>query len=82
MPAAAADLERPMTEKERNSMPIRITLEALEAGKIAAAYQGMSLSEYASHVLLEAANRDIEEGHRARSQPRSGRMRRPKGGDQ
>jgi predicted DNA binding CopG/RHH family protein len=78
MSAASATMGSVMTEKERNSMPIRITLEALEAGKIAAAYQGISLSEYASQVLLEAANRDIEEGHRARSQPRSGRSRRPR----
>lgn len=58
-------LDWPMTEKERNSMPIRIDNKALEAAKIAASYKGLTVAGYVSKVLLEVATRDIEEGHKA-----------------
>jgi hypothetical protein len=62
-------LERPMTERERRTMPVRIGVDALEAAKIAAAYKGISVVEYITRNILEVANRDIEEGHRARTEP-------------
>jgi hypothetical protein len=81
-------LERPMTQKARRGMPIRIEEKALEAARIAASYKGMTVMDYASKVLLDQALRDIEEGHRTWSggdtppptQPRP-KPRRPKGGD-
>ncbi len=73
-------LELPMTERERRTMPIRIDVTALEAAKIAAAYKGISVMEYASRVLLEAARKDIEEGHRSFSGPHPPKPRKPKGG--
>jgi len=74
-------LEIPMTERERRTMPIRIDVVALEAAKIAAAYQGISVMEYASRVLLEAARRDVEKGHQAFSGPSPIRKpRKAKGG--
>ena len=64
-----AVLELTMAEagSERRTMPIRIDVRALEAAKIAAAFKGVSVMEYASQVLLEAAERDIEQGYKARS---------------
>jgi hypothetical protein len=80
---ATGTLERTMAESERRSMPIRLGTEALEAAKIAAAYKGMTLSDYATRVLHEAALRDIEEGHKAFRaaglQPPTPPKRKPKG---
>lgn len=59
-------------------MAVKLTIEAIEAAKIAAAFKGMNLMEYASQVLLEAANRDIEEGYRVRSGGHPVQRRRPK----
>ncbi len=74
-------LDLPMTERERRTMPIRIDVVALEAAKIAAAYKGISVMEYASQVLLDAARKDIERGHQAFSAGSPPpRPRRPKGG--
>jgi hypothetical protein len=70
-----------MAESERRTMPIRIDVKALEAAKIAASYQKITVMEYASRVLLEAALKDIEEGHRAFSVPQSPKHRKQKGGD-
>jgi hypothetical protein len=62
----------PMAKREpkapKETMPVRLTIEALDAARIAASYQGLNLSEYASAALLEIANRDIERGHQARTQ--------------
>jgi hypothetical protein len=57
-----------MAEQERKTMPVRLGFEAIEAGKIAASIKGMSLAEYATAVLTEAANRDIDEWTMARAQ--------------
>ena len=57
-----------MTEPERRTMPVRLGYEAIEVGKIAASIRGMSLAEYATTVLIEAANRDIDEWTKARTQ--------------
>ncbi len=66
---------------ERKAMAVKLTIESIEAAKIAAAFKGMNLMEYASAVLLEQANRDIEEGYRDRSgEPKAPKRR--KGGDQ
>ncbi len=53
--------------EERKAMAVKLTIEAIEAAKIAAAFKGLNLMEYASAVLLEQANRDIEEGYRDRA---------------
>lgn len=54
----------------------------IEAAKIAAAFKGMSVMDYASRILLEQANRDIEEGYRNRmgsaSSPEEARPRHRK----
>jgi hypothetical protein len=55
-------------EPERNNMPVRLTRDAIAAAKIAASFKGMTLSQYASTVLVEAANRDIDAWTRARGQ--------------
>lgn len=60
-------LDGVMTESERRTMPVRIDVEALEAAKIAAAFKGISVVQYISAILLEQANKDIEEGYRTRS---------------
>ncbi len=69
--------------EDRKTMALKLTIEAIEAAKIAAAFKGLTLLEYASGVLLEAANRDIDEsykrrakGHLPEAQPRP----KPKGG--
>jgi hypothetical protein len=41
--------------------PVRLGIEAIEAANIAASLKGMTLTEYATQVLLETANRDIDE---------------------
>lgn len=69
----------PMAKRDpkeaKETMPVRLTMEALDAARIAASFQGLTLSEYASAALLEAANRDIEKGYQARTQavPKKGR---------
>jgi hypothetical protein len=60
-------MEEPMTEPERKTMPVRLGLEAIEAAKIAGSLKGLSLAEYATAVLLERANRDIDEFSQARA---------------
>jgi hypothetical protein len=62
-----------MAEKERKTMPVRLGLEAIEAAKIAGSLRGMSLAEYATVVLLEAANRDIDQWSQTRVQTRAKR---------
>jgi len=57
-----------MSEQEQKATSIRIELKAVEVARVAAAYKGLSMAEYITGVVLEAANRDIEEGYRARGQ--------------
>jgi hypothetical protein len=52
-------------------MPVRLGTEAIEAAKIAASLKGMTMSDYATAVLLEAANRDIDEWSKARVQAKT-----------
>jgi hypothetical protein len=61
-------LDGTMAERERKTMPVRLGYEAIEAAKIAGSLKGMSLAEYATAVLLEAANRDIDEFSKARAE--------------
>jgi len=70
-----AILSRKMAEPKTTS--VKLTMEAVEAARIAAAFRGKTLYEYASEVLLAAANRDIEEGYRERQ---AGSPARPKKG--
>ncbi len=64
-------------QMDQRTTSMRITVEAVEAAKIAAAYKGLSMMDYVAGIVLEAANRDIEEGHRTRSAP----AKRRKGGE-
>ena len=76
-------LDLPMADREHKTMSIRIGVEALEAAKIAAAFKGMTVMDYVTRLVLEAANRDIEEGYRARAAghpPHPPKPRRPKSG--
>ena len=75
---ATALLRSTMAEQKTTS--VKLTQEAVDAAKIAAAFKGVALYEYASEILLAAANRDIEEGYRQRqggpadaSKPRKGK---------
>src|SRR5262249_10749914 len=56
-----------MTERERKTMPVRLGHEAIEAAKIAGSLKGMSLAEYATAVLPQPANRDIDQWTQARA---------------
>ena len=56
-----------MTERKPRGVLTRMMPEALEAAKIAAAFSGERLMDYITRIVLEAARRDIEEGHRKRS---------------
>lgn len=47
-------------------MPVRLGNEAIEAAKKAAGLNGETLTSYATRVLLEAANRDIDKFVRER----------------
>jgi hypothetical protein len=62
-----AILECEMAGKGKDSMPVRLENKAIEAAKIAASFRGETLTAYASRVLLEVANRDIDEFVKARS---------------
>jgi hypothetical protein len=58
-------------------MPVRLGKEAIAAAKKAAALKGKSLTDYATAVLLAAANRDIdafvrEQTSKAKKQPKDG----------
>ena len=53
---------------ERKTMPVRLGYEAIKAAKVAGSLRGMSLAEYATTVLLERANQDIDEWSKARAQ--------------
>lgn len=68
-----------MSESDRQDQPIRIGKEALKAAKIAAGYKDMSMKDWVTKVILEAAARDIEEGHRLYSQANPPKGKRPKG---
>jgi hypothetical protein len=61
-----------MADQERRTMPVRLGHKAIEAAKIAGSLRGMSLAEYATTVLLEAANRDIDAYSKARVKAKSG----------
>ena len=61
--------ETQMSDKDQKTTSMRIGIEVVEAAKIAAAFKGVTMMEYVSKVVLEAANRDIEEGYKSRSAP-------------
>ena len=65
----ALAVESQMAEKEQKATSIRIALDAVESAKIAAAYKGMTVMDYVTQLVRESAARDIEEGHRLRSNP-------------
>jgi hypothetical protein len=65
----ATVLDDVMAESERKpTTPVRLEHDAIETAKVAASLKGMTLMEYASAVLLEVANRDIDEYAKARSE--------------
>jgi hypothetical protein len=59
--------ESEMADKERTNMPIRIAIDALKSAKIAASLKEMSVADYVSNLVREAANADIAAWHRAQS---------------
>ena len=65
-----------MGDNGQKTMSIRLNVDALESAKIAAAYRGKTVMEYVSEMVLEGANRDIEESHRARSIPPKARAKK------
>lgn len=52
---------------EKKPIPIKLRSEAVEAAKIAASFKGISMMDYASELLLAAANRDIDEAIKERA---------------
>jgi len=69
-----AILEDEMTR--RDTMPVRLGPEAIEAAKKAASLKGMTLTDYATAVLLESANRDLDEF--AKSRVKASKIKREK----
>ena len=54
-----------MAEPDGKTRPVRIGLEALEVAKVAAAFKGVSVVQYVTRIVREAADRDIEEWYQA-----------------
>jgi hypothetical protein len=67
-------------QSKKPMMPVRLGAEALEVAKKAASLQGMSLAEYATAVLLEAANRDLDRWSAARAQAVTKKAKKLEGG--
>jgi hypothetical protein len=63
-------VEVEMAKSEAGPGMIRVTGEVIQAVRIAAGFAGVSITAYASRVLLEAAERDIEAGYKARQKPK------------
>lgn len=59
MPAVATAT----VSKKRVDVLTRIMPDALRKARIACEYKGMTVVEYVSRVVMEAADRDIKEGH-------------------
>jgi hypothetical protein len=74
-------LEDEMTRKGQTSMPVRLDMDAIEAAKIAASFKGETLTAYASRVLLEVANQDIDEFVKTRSKKAKREKSPETGGD-
>lgn len=51
----------------RNDVSVKMDTEVVEQCRIAAAFKGMSLSEYMSEAMREASARDIDEGYARRA---------------
>lgn len=68
---ATATPERTVAKKRTAKAPpeaapyelTRVSSKALEVARIACAYEGMSLAEYLSRVILDVASRDADKGH-------------------
>jgi len=60
--AAEAKAGKPRGKTASNA--VRITREAIEAARIAAAFKGLTVSEYVSGVVLARALKDVDEGYR------------------
>ena len=54
-----ATLEQPMARQQ--TMPVRLSVAAIEAAKQAAGIKKKRLTDYCSEVILEHASRDIDE---------------------
>ena len=54
--------------EKKSTMPIRLTLEALDAARIAASLKGMSVLDYASEILLERATQESDQWSLARAE--------------
>jgi hypothetical protein len=55
--------------EEPKSVPMRISVEAITQARIASGIRGVSMVQYMSQVILEAAARDIEEFRRGGAPP-------------
>ena len=65
--------DRKMAKKKSdNPTSLGIDPDVLDLVKIAAAFEGLSAKEYASRILREHANRDIEKGYKQRAKPAGG----------
>lgn len=65
-----------MEKVKAETTSIRLHIEAVEAAKIAASFKGLSVVDYASALLLEQANLDIEQGYKDRSQSKPAKAKR------
>jgi hypothetical protein len=68
-----------MGDKDQKTMPIRLAVDAIEAAKLAATFQGRTVMDYASEILRSVANRDIEASIKARTTPQPAKGRAKKG---
>jgi hypothetical protein len=58
-------LETPMTK--RNDVSVKMDAQVVEDCRIAASFRKMTLAEYLSETMREAAKRDIDEGYAQRA---------------
>jgi hypothetical protein len=68
--------EATMEKGKVEATSVRIRIDAVEAAKIAASFKGMTVMDYVSDLVLETANRDIEQGYQARSQGKPAKAKR------
>lgn len=57
------------TVGKKKTTPIRLSEEAIRVARIASGYTGESVAEYASRIVIERGNDDIERLH-AQRQPK------------
>lgn len=63
-----ATLQRPNVPKQSES--VRLSMEAITKARVAAAYQGKTIGEYISDVVLAVVDQHIDEGHSKLAKPK------------